>query len=40
MEKYGDHFIIYVFVAVTNCTSIVGVYPVVIYLFFPSTDMC
>ena len=40
MEKYGDHFNIYVLVAVTNCTSIVGVYTVVIDHFFPSTGMC
>ena len=26
MEKYGDHFNIDVLVAVTNCTSILGVY--------------
>ena len=40
MEKYGDHFDISVLVAVTNCSSIVGVYPVVIDHFFPSTGMC
>ena len=40
MEKYGDHFNISVFVAVTNCSSIVGVYLVVIDHFFPSTGMC
>ena len=40
MEKYGDHFNIYVVVAVTNCTSIVGVFPVAIDHFFPSTGMC
>ena len=39
MEKYGDHFKIDVFVAVTNCTSIIGVYPVVIDHFFPSTGV-
>ena len=40
MEKYGDHFNIDVLVAVTNCTSILGVYSVVIDHFFPSTGMC
>ena len=40
MDKYGDHFNIDVFVALTNCTSIIGVYPVVIDHFFPSTGMC
>ena len=35
MEKYEDHFNIDVLVAVTNCTSIVGVYTVVIDHFFP-----
>ena len=40
MEKNGDHINIDVPVAVTNCTSIVGVYPVVIDHFFPSTGMC
>ena len=40
MEKYGDHFNNGVLVAVTNCTSIIGVYSVVIYNFFPSTGMC
>ena len=40
MGKYGDHLNIYVLVAVTNCTSIIGVYSVVIDLFFPSTGMC
>ena len=40
MEIYGDHFIIDVLVAVTNCTSILGVYSVVIDHFFPSTGMC
>ena len=40
LEKYGDHFNIYVVVAVTNCTSILVVYPVVIDHFFPSTGMC
>ena len=40
MEKYGDHFNIDVLVAATNCTSIVGVYTVVIDHFFPSTGMC
>ena len=30
MEKYGDHFNIGVLVAVSNCTSIIGVYSVVI----------
>ena len=40
MEKYGDHFNIGVFVAVTNCYSIVGVFSVVIDHFFPSTGMC
>ena len=40
MEKYGYHFNIYVVVAVTNCTSIVGVFPVAIDHFFPSTGMC
>ena len=40
MERYGDHFNIDVLVTVTNCTSIIGVYPVVIDLIFPSTGMC
>ena len=40
MAKYGDHFNIDVHVAMTNCTSIVGVYSVVIDHFFPSTGMC
>ena len=40
METYGDHFNIDVLVAVTNISSIVGVYPVVIDHFFPSTGMC
>ena len=40
MEKYGDHFTIDVLVALTNCTSIIGVYSVVIDHFFPSTAMC
>ena len=40
MEKYGDHFNISVLVAVTNCSSIVRVYPVAIDHFFPSTGMC
>ena len=40
MEKYGDDFNIDVLVAVTNCTSILGVYSVVIDHFFPSTGMC
>ena len=39
MEKYGDHFKIDVPVALTNCSSIVEVYPVVIDHFFPSTGM-
>ena len=37
MEKYGDHFNIDVHVAVTNCTSIVGVYLAVIDHTFPRT---
>ena len=40
MEKYGDHFNIDVLVALTNCTSIIEVYSVVIEHFFPSTGMC
>ena len=40
MEKYGDHFNIGVLVAVSNCTSIIGVYSVVIDHFFPSIGMC
>ena len=40
MEKYRDHFIIYVLIAVTNCTSVIEVFPVVIDHFFPSTGMC
>ena len=40
MEKYEDHFTIDVLVAVINCTSIIGVYSVVIDHFFPSTGMC
>ena len=40
MEKNGDHFNTDVLVAVTNCTSILGVYSVVIDHFFPSTGMC
>ena len=40
MERYGDHFNIDVLVAVTNGSSIVGVYPVEIDHFFPSTGMC
>ena len=36
MEKYGDHFNIDVLVAETNCTSVIGVYSVVIDHFFPS----
>ena len=39
MERYGDHFNIGVLVAVSNCTSIIGVYSVVIDHFFPSTGM-
>ena len=40
MERYGDHFNIGVLVAVSNCTSIIGVYSVVFYHFFLSTGMC
>ena len=42
MEEYGNHLNIHVLVAVTNCTCILGVYPVVIVIdhFFPSTGMC
>ena len=40
MEKYGDHFNICVLVAVTNCSSIIGVYSVDIDHFFPSIGMC
>ena len=40
MEIYGDHFNIRVLVAVSNCTSIIGVYSVVIDHFLPSTGMC
>ena len=40
MEKYGDHFNIDVYVAMTNCISIIGVYSVVIDHFFPSIGMC
>ena len=40
MAKYGDHLNIDVLVAVTNCTSSIGVCPVVIDHFFPSTGMC
>ena len=40
MGNYGDHFNIGVLVAVTNIYSIIGVYPVVIDHFFPSTGMC
>ena len=40
MEKYGDNFNIGVLVAVSNCTSIIGVYFVVIDHFLPSTGMC
>ena len=40
MEKYGDHFSIDVLVAVTNFTSMLVVYFVVIVHFFPSTGMC
>ena len=40
MEKYGDHFNNGVLVAVTNCTSIIGVYSVVIDHFIPSTGTC
>ena len=39
MEKYWDHFNIDVLVALFNCTSIIGVYSVVIDHFFPSTGM-
>ena len=40
METYGDHFNIDVLAAVTNISSIVGVFPVAIDPFFPSTGMC
>ena len=40
MEKYGYNYNIEFLVAVTNCTSIIGVYTVVIDHFFPSTGMC
>ena len=40
MEKYDYNYNIDVLVAVTNCTSIIGVYSVVIDHFFPSTGMC
>ena len=40
MEKYGEYFNIEGLVALTNCTSIIGVYSVVIDHFFPSTGMC
>ena len=40
MENYGDHFNIGVLVVVTNCTSIIRVFSVVIDHFFPSTGMC
>ena len=40
MEKYGDHFNIDNFVALINCTSIIGVYSVVTDHFFPSTGIC
>ena len=40
MANYEDHFNIGVLVAVANCTSIKGVYSVVIDHFFPSTGMC
>ena len=40
MEKYGVHLIIGVLVAVSNCTSIIGVLSVVIDHCFPSTGMC
>ena len=40
MEKYGDHFNIDVFVAVTNCYSIKVANTVVIDHFFRSTGMC
>ena len=39
MERYY-HFNIDVLVVVTNFTSILGVYSVVIDHFFPSTGMC
>ena len=40
MEKYRDHFNTDVLVAVTNYTSIIVIYSVVIDHFFPSTGMC
>ena len=40
MEKFGDHFNIGVLIAVSNCTSIIGVYSVVMDHFFSSTGMC
>ena len=40
MEKCGDDFNIDFLVALTNCTSILGVYSVVIDHFFTSTGMC
>ena len=40
MEKYGDLYNIDVLVALTNCTSIIGVFSVVIDHFFPSTGLC
>ena len=40
MVNYEDHFNIDVLVALTNCTSIIEIYSVVIDHFFPSTGMC